>query len=286
MITSAVRSAQSPLQGHRRKQAQARYLSRKCLNGRTVVLCAAHERDVAQLRGQLVASGARPLLVTEVDAAVERARGLGPTAAVVLLTEPDSTDVDAGLRLLRDQVTVVVLCPGADLEVRVRLLLAGADYALSSALPAEALAGLTAALQRSDGRALMVAASQVVSVGELSVDLAMRLAVLAGRPLSLTNLEFDLLAYLMQHAGAVLSREQLLADVWGFEVGSLDTVTVHIRRLRKKIELDASRPLLLRTVWGSGYRLCGQAVPMEDRSVTVLSAPASISHGTGGSSAA
>lgn len=76
-----------------------------------------------------------------------------------------------------------------------------------------------------------------------------------GRCLTLTALEFGLLAYFMTKAGQALTRERLLADVWGYDVGGLDTVTVHVRRLRMKIEVDPSRPALLRTVWGTGYRL-------------------------------
>jgi DNA-binding response OmpR family regulator len=76
----------------------------------------------------------------------------------------------------------------------------------------------------------------------------------AGEPVSLTATEFDLLAHLMAHPGRVYSREQLLSEVWGWEFGDLTTVTVHVRRLREKVELDPSAPRHLVTVWGVGYR--------------------------------
>jgi DNA-binding response OmpR family regulator len=87
------------------------------------------------------------------------------------------------------------------------------------------------------------------------VHLPTRQGTCGGRLLSLTALEFDLLAYFIAHAGEALGRERLLADVWGYDIGGLETVTVHVRRLRKKIESDPSRPLMLETVWGVGYRL-------------------------------
>jgi DNA-binding response OmpR family regulator len=77
----------------------------------------------------------------------------------------------------------------------------------------------------------------------------------AGEPLRLTAKEFDLLWFLANHPRQVFSRDQLMDRVWGYEA-ALDTgtVTVHVRRLREKIEDDASRPSFLQTVWGVGYR--------------------------------
>ena len=76
----------------------------------------------------------------------------------------------------------------------------------------------------------------------------------AGRELLLTVREFDLLHHLVAHPGVAFSREQLLADVWGWSFGDQSTVTVHVRRLREKVERDPTRPTRLRTVWGVGYR--------------------------------
>jgi DNA-binding response OmpR family regulator len=91
-------------------------------------------------------------------------------------------------------------------------------------------------------------------LGGLILDPAARRAVKDGRPLSLTLREFDLLAHLMRNPGRAIAREQLMHDVWGWEFGDLSTVTVHVRRLRGKIEDDPARPRLIQTVWGVGYR--------------------------------
>jgi DNA-binding response OmpR family regulator len=95
-----------------------------------------------------------------------------------------------------------------------------------------------------------------ISIGPLQMDAGTHEATRDGEPLGLTAKEFDLLWFLAWNVNKVFSRDQLMHRVWGY-ASALDTgtVTVHIRRLREKLERDASRPQLLETVWGVGYRL-------------------------------
>jgi DNA-binding response OmpR family regulator len=100
------------------------------------------------------------------------------------------------------------------------------------------------------------AAPALLALGRLQLDPAARTVALDGQPISLTVREFDLLQFLMRNPGQVFTREQLLDQVWGFTFASdMSTVTVHIRRLREKIEQDPANPQLLQTVWGVGYRM-------------------------------
>jgi DNA-binding response OmpR family regulator len=94
----------------------------------------------------------------------------------------------------------------------------------------------------------------VIERGPLRIDVAAHTVDLDGRRVSLTQREFELLAFLARRPGTVFSRDDLLAAVWGWTHGDLSTVTVHVRRLREKIEADAANPRLLVTVWGYGYR--------------------------------
>jgi DNA-binding response OmpR family regulator len=87
------------------------------------------------------------------------------------------------------------------------------------------------------------------------VDTAARRAFKHGSELSLTVRELDLLAYLMAHPGTAFTREELMATVWGWTFGDQSTVTVHVRRVREKIEDDPKEPKLIQTVWGVGYRM-------------------------------
>ena len=90
--------------------------------------------------------------------------------------------------------------------------------------------------------------------GDLRVDTAARRAALAGAELALTSREFDLLAFLLAHPGRAFTRAELLAQVWGWEFGDQSTVTVHVRRLREKVEADPTQPRRIATIWGTGYR--------------------------------
>ena len=97
---------------------------------------------------------------------------------------------------------------------------------------------------------------KLLRVGTLTVDTVQRMVFKNGTELQLKNKEYELLLFLMQHAGQVFSREDLYEMIWGLEsMGDNITVAVHVNRLREKIEDDPSHPKLLQTVWGVGYRL-------------------------------
>ena len=96
--------------------------------------------------------------------------------------------------------------------------------------------------------------TEVKTLGSFTLDPAARTASSSGTELTLTVREFDLLAFFLRHPHQVFGREELLKAVWGWTYGDLSTVTVHVRRLREKIETDPRNPQLLCTVWGVGYR--------------------------------
>src|SRR5438874_2689150 len=97
---------------------------------------------------------------------------------------------------------------------------------------------------------------ETIAFGEVELDGASREARREGSVVQLTAKEFELLWFLASHPRHVFSRDQLMARIWGYEAAvDTGTVTVHVRRLREKIEADPGRPRHLRTVWGVGYRL-------------------------------
>ena len=99
------------------------------------------------------------------------------------------------------------------------------------------------------------AAPAVLTAGSIRLDTAARQATRAGVELALTVRELDLLSFLMSHPGRAFNRADLMQQVWGWTYGDQSTVTVHVRRLREKVEDDPTNPTLIRTVWGVGYRL-------------------------------
>jgi len=119
--------------------------------------------------------------------------------------------------------------------------------------PRELAARVRTVLRRSTPRAEV---EKRLSFGDVELELSTREAHRGGLEVRLTAKEFDLLWFLASHPRRVFSRDQLMASVWGY-TAALDTgtVTVHVRRLRKKLERDPSQPQHLQTVWGVGYRL-------------------------------
>jgi two-component system response regulator ResD len=141
----------------------------------------------------------------------------------------------------------------------VGLELGADDYISKPFAPRELVARVRAVLRRMHAAQAMPeqpAARPLISVGPLRIDVAAHSVALGGENLNLTAREFDLLLFLARNAGQVFTREQLLDQVWGYNfISDASTVTVHIRRLREKVEQDPTEPKLIQTVWGVGYKL-------------------------------
>lgn len=171
----------------------------------------------------------------------------------LMLPGIDGHEVFRRLRL-KSEVPVVMLTAKIEEEDRVRGLEVGADdYVTKPFSPRELTLRIKAILKRSVPSQIPVASDTLVA-GQVQADLKSREVLLAGKPVALTALEFDLLSFLMRHPNHAFSREALLERVWGYLFGDTSTVTVHIRRLREKIEIDPVTPKHLVTVWGVGYR--------------------------------
>jgi DNA-binding response OmpR family regulator len=179
-------------------------------------------------------------------------------------TEPDLVLLDLMLpkvdgyevfRQLRERTTTPVImltARGEETDRVVGLELGADDYVTKPFSPREVVARVRAVLRRT-GSAPEEAS--VLEHGDLEIDVARREARLRGQPVKLTRKEFELLHHLASHPGVTFTRTRLLEDVWDFAWdGDSATVTVHIRRLREKIEDDPSDPKRLVTVWGVGYR--------------------------------
>jgi two-component system response regulator ResD len=152
-------------------------------------------------------------------------------------------------------VPVILLTARGEESDRLVGLRRGADdYVVKPFSPAELIARIDAVLRRVSPP--LDEAPPPIEVGPLRIDPGMRTVSLDGEEISLTQREFDLLAYLASHPGQVFSRDQLMDAVWGFPFyEDTSTVTVHVRRLRAKLGDDPSTPRFIETVWGVGYRL-------------------------------
>ena len=187
-------------------------------------------------------------------AGLRRAEAVPPDLVVLdrMLPLLDGIEVCRRIRQNWGALPVIMLTALGEEEHRIAGLEAGADdYLVKPFSPRELVLRVQSVLRRSRSESIP---EGILEAGEFTLNLAAHQIRLRGTPLVLTAREFDLLAYLIWRPSKVLTREELLRSVWGWEFGDLSTVTVHVRRLREKIEADPAHPLVLNTVWGVGYR--------------------------------
>jgi len=169
-------------------------------------------------------------------------------------------EVCSRLRQTRPDLPVIMLTALGEESDRLLGLETGADdYLVKPFSPRELVLRVQSVLRRSTRTAT---AGQYTSrrlvCAELEVDLAARRLTRRGEALPLTAREFDLLVHLMSHPQEAFTRERLMHEVWGWDYGDTSTVTVHVRRLREKVEPDPTAPTRLVTIWGVGYRWDGE----------------------------
>ena len=129
------------------------------------------------------------------------------------------------------------------------------DYVVKPFSPAELVARVDAVLRRAAPRGVAPGDGEPIVHGGLRIDPASRTVTLDGEELALTQREYELLRHLAQRPGRVFTRDELMEEVWGYAFFTdTSTVTVHVRRLRAKLEPDPAHPRFIETVWGVGYR--------------------------------
>jgi DNA-binding response OmpR family regulator len=158
------------------------------------------------------------------------------------------------MRRVRDRSTAIILltAKGEESDRVIGLRLGADDYVVKPFSPAELVARVDAVLRRVD---TVPERAPAMTFGDLEVDPGARQVRRAGEPVALTARELDLLLFLARHPGQAFTREQLMDHVWQYAFYTdTSTVTVHIRRLRAKLEADPDQPRWIETVWGVGYR--------------------------------
>ena len=220
-----------------------------------LVMVIEDEKEIRDLvRYNLERAGFRVATADDGEKGLDRIFASRPDAVVLDLMLPGRSGLEV-LRELRGEpatqdLPVVVLTARAAEMDKLLGFEHGADDCLTKPFsPRELVARLQAVLRR----ARPVKAEAVLQAGDLRIDTSAHEVSFRGKPLNLTPREFDLLAFLTHHPGRVLSREELLRKVWGYDyVGETRTVDVHIRRLRVKL---GEKHRVIETVTGAGYKL-------------------------------
>jgi two-component system response regulator ResD len=177
-----------------------------------------------------------------------------PSAVVLDLMMPgmDGLELCRWIRSRSDVPVIMLTALGEEADRIVGLELGADDYITKPFSPRELTIRVKTVLRRTTVGA---AKAERIVAGAIEIDAATREVAKNGDAIRLTATEFELLWFLMSHPRRVFSRQQLMESVWGYQASfDTGTVTVHIRRLREKIEPVPSQPQHLKTVWGAGYR--------------------------------
>jgi DNA-binding response OmpR family regulator len=224
-------------------------------------------------RGSVLVVDDEPTIAEVVSRYLERAgyrariAATGPQALEqVALQRPDLVVLDLmlpgidGLEVMRRMrqaegppiATILLTAKGEESDRVIGLRLGADDYVVKPFSPAELVARVDAVLRRVDAA---VTSHAPIELKDMTIDPDGRRVFVRGEEVSLTQREFDVLLFLARHPGQAFSRNQLMDAIWHYSFYTdTSTVTVHIRRLRAKIEADPARPCHIQTVWGVGYR--------------------------------
>ncbi len=214
-------------------------------------------RIVEVVQKYLAREGFQVATARDGEAALATVSAHSPDLIVLdlMLPKVDGLEVFRRLRAKSSVPVIMLTAKGEETDRIVGLELGADDYITKPFSPRELVARVKAVLRRASASSILDTGERPITRGDLRIDPRARSVEAQGKAVELTSKEFDLLWFLASHPGQVFTRTQLLDHVWGYEFyGDASTVTVHVRRVREKIEPDAADPRYITTVWGVGYK--------------------------------
>ena len=224
-----------------------------------ILVCDDEADIVAALKIYLESDGYCVHTASNGAEALQIARGGQVQLALLDIMMPgmDGITTMAKLREFSNIPVILLTAKSEDSDKILGLSVGADDYITKPFSPSELVARVTAHIARyerltSKGEEPV---NYVINVGKLSIDTHARRVFVNEKEVTLTNKEFDLLAFLASNPNVVYSKDDIFDKIWGLDaIGETSTVTVHINRIRDKIEADSSNPQYIETVWGAGYR--------------------------------
>ncbi|MCZ3386865.1 MAG: response regulator transcription factor [Actinomycetia bacterium] len=228
--------------------------------GQATVLVVDDDHTVAVVVvSYLEKAGLRAVHVGDGSSALAAFAAEAPDLVVLdlMLPDLDGLEVCRRLRVSSDTPIIMLTALGDEVDRVLGLEVGADDYVTKPFSPRELVLRVQSVLRRAardSGDSAAVPRDAVLRDGDLVLDTTAHTATRGGQSLPLTSREFDLLAFLLANSGRAFTRGELMEQVWGWSFGDQSTVTVHVRRLREKVEPEPTTPSRLMTVWGVGYR--------------------------------
>lgn len=225
-----------------------------------ILVCDDEEDIVAALKIYLEAEGytVHPALNGEQALAIARQQPVQLALLDIMMPGMDGLTAMARLREFSNIPVILLTAKGEDTDKILGLRVGADDYITKPFNPVEVVARVRSQLRRFLQLGAAVQTPSVLRVGAIWLDHDAKHVTLDGEEISLTPKEYDILYFLMQHPGKVFSPSEIYTAVWNeTPLGIDNTLAVHIRHLREKLELDPSEPRYLKVVWGKGYKLEG-----------------------------
>ena len=228
-----------------------------------MILVVEDEPSIAEIVGlYLDRAGYEVVIAADGAAALQVLEEREPELMVLdlMLPEVDGLEITRSVRAKGDMPIIMLTARGSETDRIAGLEMGADDYVVKPFSPQELVSRVRAVLRRSRqaGNALtrdQATEEETLTFAGLEIEVQARTVRVGGEQRALTAKEFDLLLVLARHPRRVFTRDELLGLIWGFtDYIDPSTVTVHIRRIREKIELDASNPRYITTAWGVGYR--------------------------------
>lgn len=225
------------------------------------ILVVDDEKEIAELlRDYLKREGFEVILAFDGEQGLEDFRKYNPTLVVldIMLPKIDGMEI---CRVIRNESSIPIIMLSArkeDVDKILALGLGADDYVAKPFSPGELAARVKAQLRRYKLLSSPGQKPQLIKYGDLEIDSRGYNVYISGTKVDLSAKEFSILYYLALHPHQVFTRDQIFNQVWGYgEYGDVTTITVHIRKIREKIETDPSHPHYIKTVWGIGYKFEG-----------------------------
>ncbi|MFD0618276.1 response regulator transcription factor [Paenibacillus sp. GCM10027629] len=225
------------------------------------ILIVEDEEEIAELlKDYLVEEHFEVIIASDGREAIHLYREYRPQLMIldIMLPKLDGMEVCRTIRSESSIPIIMLSAKKSDVDKIIGLGIGADDYVVKPFSPGEIIARVKAQLRRANQLLSPVGTSEIVRYQDLELNIKAYEVTVRNQPVPFSAKEFEVLRFFALHPNQVLTRVQIFQHVWGLdERGDLNTVTVHIKKIREKIEVDPANPTMIKTVWGVGYKLDG-----------------------------